>query len=73
MKIFVTAKPNAKEEEIEEAGDARFVVRVKEPPRGGKANVAIAKALAERFGVTPSSVRLISGFSSKHKIFEIIF
>ncbi|MBI3274067.1 MAG: DUF167 domain-containing protein, partial [Candidatus Colwellbacteria bacterium] len=61
-----------KEEEIEEVGDMRFAVRVKEPPRGGKANEAVAKALAERFGVAPSSVRLLSGFSSKHKIFEII-
>jgi len=58
MKIFVKAKPNAKS--------------VKEPPRQGRANAAIARALAEYFGVPLSSVRIISGFSSKQKIFEVL-
>lgn len=82
MKIFVKAKPNSKNETIEqvnpssptlwgEKNEIRFVVAVKEPPQNGKANEAIAKALARHFGVARSRVRLVSGFSSKEKLFEI--
>lgn len=72
MKIFVKAKPNAKEEKIEEIGDGHFAVCVKEPPVQGRANAAIIKALAEHFIVAPSRVRLISGFSARQKTFEIL-
>ncbi len=82
MKIFVKAKPLAKEERIEKidpptpelrrAGEMHFIVAVKEPPKQGRANEAIARALAEHFGVVPSAVRLVSGFSSKQKVFEIL-
>ncbi len=83
MKIFVKAKPNAKEQEVEKisppsselrrAGDTYyFAIAVKEPPINGLANEAIAKALAEYFGVARSRVRLISGFSFKQKVFEIL-
>jgi len=72
MKIFVTAKPLAKTEGVEKIDDAHFVVAVKEPPREGRANRAIAAALAGHFAVPPSRVRLVSGFSSKQKIFEVL-
>ena len=85
MKIFVKAKPGAKEEKIEppaiklwqESGEGNsnekewFRVSVKERAVQGKANVAIAKVLAEYFKVSNSQVRLVSGFSSKQKVFEI--
>ena len=69
MKIFVKAKPRSKEERVEKIDGTHFIVSVKEPPVRGKANVAIAKALAERFGVSISSVKLVSGFSSREKVF----
>ena len=82
MKIFIKAKPNAKEEKIEKidppspngfgrASDSHFIVSVKEPPVQGKANAAIIKALAAYFNIAPSAVRLVSGFSSKNKVFDI--
>lgn len=71
MKIFVKAKPNAKEEKIEKIDDSNFIVAVKEPPIQGKANAAIIKALAACFNIAPSAVRLVSGFSSKNKVFDI--
>ena len=73
MKIFVKAKPNAKEESVEKIDETHFVVAVKEPPRQGRANNAIAQALAEYFHVPQSNVKLISGFSSKQKIFEVTY
>lgn len=72
MKIFVKAKPNAKEEKVEKISETNFVVAVKEPLIRGKANAAIIKALAAHFGVASSCVRFVSGFSSKQKVFEIL-
>ncbi len=71
MKVFVQAKPNAQEECVEKMDSTHFKVSVKEPPRQGAANRAIARALAEHFNVAPSRVRLVSGFASREKIFEI--
>ena len=71
MKIFVKAKPRAKNEKIEKIGEDCFKVSVKEPPEEGKANQAIVKAIAEYFKVNQSTIKLVSGFSSKNKIFEI--
>lgn len=71
MKIFVKAKPNAWEEKIEQTDETHFIVAVIQPPIAGRANAAITKALAAHFHVAPSLVRLISGFASKQKIFEI--
>lgn len=71
MRITVRAKPNAREERVEEIGPREFTVSVKEPPREGRANVAIIRALAEHFGVTASHVRLVTGFASRQKIFDV--
>jgi uncharacterized protein YggU (UPF0235/DUF167 family) len=72
MKIFVQAKPNAREEKIEQMEDAvHFRIAVREPSVKGLANYAIAKTLATYFHVAPSSVQLISGFSSKQKFFSV--
>ena len=51
MKIFVTAKPNAREDKVEKIDDTHFVVWTTELPVKGQANFAIIKLLAEYFGV----------------------
>lgn len=87
MKIFVKAKPNSKENKITppplqlwdsrdlpaQSGrkDEYYIVSVKDPPKQGKANTAVVKLLAEYFNVSKSSVRLITGESSKIKVFEV--
>jgi len=71
MKIFVKVKPSSKEEKIEKIDDINFKVQVKEPPEKGKANKTVVRVIAEYFKVAPSRVSLISGFSSRQKIFEI--
>lgn len=71
MKINVKAKPEAREEKVEKVDETNFVVSVKEPPVQGRANSAIVRALADYFKVSNSQVRLISGFSSRQKVFEI--
>ncbi len=71
MKVFIRAKPNAKVAAIEKLDDAHYTVSVQEPPKENKANFAIMKMLAEHFGVSLAHVRLISGASSREKVFEI--
>lgn len=72
MKIFIKAKLNAKKECVKKINETHFAVTVKDPPKNGLANAAIKKALAEFLGIAPSRVILVSGFSSKQKVFEII-
>ena len=70
MKIQVKVKPNSRTEEVSREGDD-FVVKVREPPREGKANQAVITLLAEHLGVPRSQVRILSGFRSKNKVIEV--
>ena len=70
MKIQVKVKPNSRTEEVSREGDS-FIVKVKEPPKEGKANQAVIKLLAEHFGVPHSQVRILSGFKSRNKVIEV--
>jgi len=70
MKIRVKVKPNSRIEELSQEGDS-FIIKVKEPPKEGKANQAVIKLLAEHFGVPQSQVRILSGFRSRNKIIEV--
>ena len=70
MKIQVKVKPNSKTDEVSREGDS-FIVKVKEPPKEGKANQAVIKLLAEHFGVPHSQVRILSGFRSRSKVIEV--
>lgn len=71
MKIVVHAKPGARRDEVEKIDDEEYVVSVKEPPVQGRANKAITELLAEYFGVSKSSVILLTGHRSRQKRFEI--
>lgn len=72
MKIFVKAKPGAKEEKIEKLDESHFEVWVKEPPIKGRANDAIIAALAQYFNLPKSNLRIVSGSAAKQKIIDIL-
>lgn len=71
MKVKVKVKPNSKTEELSQAGDT-FVVKIKEPPKEGRANQAVIKLLAKHFGVSQGQVRILSGLRSRNKIVEVV-
>ena len=71
MIIQVKVKPNSRTEEVSQESDS-FTVKVKEPPREGKANQAVIRLLAQHFGVPKSQVRILSGFRSKNKVIEVV-
>ncbi|MCL5970289.1 MAG: DUF167 domain-containing protein [Patescibacteria group bacterium] len=71
MKIFVTARPRAKKEEVKKIDDTHFIVSVTEPPVDGAANHGVIKALSDYFKVRPNRIIMVSGFNSRQKIFEL--
>jgi uncharacterized protein len=70
VKISVTVKPNSRVEEVTKDGE-KLLVKVKEPPKEGKANRAVIKLLSAYFGVPQNSVSIISGLGSKNKVIEV--
>lgn len=72
MMISVLVKPNSKENSVSEGAAGDFLVKVKAPPEGGKANEAVVKAIADYFGVSGSRVSIIRGSKSRQKTVEII-
>ena len=78
MKIFVKTKTGAKENKVIPPSlklipdvEPLYSVSTKERPMEGRANEAIRKLLAEHFRVSQSQIKLISGATSKRKIFEV--
>ncbi len=71
MRIFVTAKPNARENKVEKTKPNHFIVWTTEPPVKGQANFAIIKLLAEYLRIPRLNIEIISGHTSKNKVFEV--
>jgi len=64
-------RPGASRAGIGGSHDGALVVRVCEPASDGRANAAVARELAERFGVARRSVRIVSGTRSRRKVVEV--
>ncbi len=71
MLVRVKVTPLSKKEEVKEIGEGEFSVKVSEPPVGGRANRRVTELLARHFGVAPSRVTLIKGYSSRSKLFRV--
>lgn len=70
MKIRVKVIPNSRTHEVIREGDG-FLVKVKEPPKEGKANKAVMESLARYFSVPQGSIRILSGLKSRNKVIEV--
>jgi uncharacterized protein len=71
-KIAVTVKPNAKTAQIIELANGEYRVAVKEPAQNGRANQAVIELLARHLGVPKSTIKIIRGISSRHKLLEAL-
>ncbi len=76
MKLSIKVTPKANKNQVVEdiidlLGQRILKVKVNQPPEDGKANKAVVELLAEYFKVKKNSVRIISGETSRNKIFEI--
>ena len=70
MKYSITVKPGSKVEKITEE-NGEIIVRTHVKAHDGEANKAVIGALAKHFGVAKTSIKIVSGEKSKHKIIEI--
>ena len=71
MRISVKVKPNARQNSINQIDENTFEVRVTVPPEKGKANKKVIELLAKHFHTAKSNIELVSGETSKEKVFEI--
>ena len=73
MKLCAHIKPNSKHTEgVELVGDI-YEIRVKAPAVAGKANKRAIEVLAKHFDVPKSHVTLVSGATSRYKVFTLTF
>lgn len=72
MEIAVIVHPNSKKPRVEKDLLGDLHVYVSQPPVEGKANKAVAAALADYFKVSKSQVRLLRGEKSKIKLFKVL-
>jgi uncharacterized protein (TIGR00251 family) len=70
MRIEIKVIPGAKREAWKEE-DGRIKVYLTAPPVDGKANQALIKFLARRFGVAPSAITITKGLQSRLKVINI--
>ncbi|MCX5679217.1 MAG: DUF167 domain-containing protein [Candidatus Omnitrophica bacterium] len=72
MRISVKIKPGSKVASVEEIAEREFLIRVKSPPKEGKANIELIKTLSRHFGVPKSRVIIARGAGSRNKIIDIL-
>jgi len=69
--LDVWAKPASKVEKLLLGPSGEIILYIKERPIAGAANIAFAKQLAKKFGVSTSNVEMTGGGKSKFKRFAI--
>lgn len=69
--LTVHAQPGAGRTEIVGRHGAALKVRVAAPPSQGRANEAVAKVLADAFGLAVAKVELVSGQTNRSKRFRV--
>jgi uncharacterized protein (TIGR00251 family) len=72
MRIKVKVKPNTGRNELKKISDDFFEARVSVPPEKGKANKRVIELLSKHFKISKSRINLISGYTFKEKVFEIL-
>ena len=55
----------------DDRGQACLAVRVTAAPDGGKANAAVIRLLARRWGLPARDLRLVSGASARRKVLQV--
>jgi uncharacterized protein len=71
-RIKIRVIPNARRTGFDGYREDELLLRLNAPALEGKANKAAVEFIAEYFALPRSSVALVSGEKSRHKIFELI-
>ncbi len=70
-RVAVHVTPRAGKDEAAGWRGSELAVRVTAAPEGGKANAAVCRVLAKALGVPKSSLEVVSGGTSRHKIVDL--
>lgn len=70
VRVTVRVVPRSPRTAVEAAPEG-LRVRVRSAPERGRATEEARRALADALGVAPSAVRLVSGATSRTKVFEV--
>ena len=68
----VRVTPRAGRDEVEGWRGEELAVRVTTAPEGGKANARVCEVVAAKLGIPKSTVRVVRGHSSRHKVLEVL-
>jgi len=71
LTIKIYLQPKASKNEIVGPYRDGIKVRVTAPPVEGKANEALIRFLAKKFGISPSCIEIIKGLHSREKTLRI--
>ena len=69
--LNVKVTPNAARDEITGFTDGVLGVKIAATPEKGKANKKLIDFLSDKLGVSKSSIRLIRGQTSRHKVIVV--
>jgi uncharacterized protein YggU (UPF0235/DUF167 family) len=72
VRLFVEARPGSGEERVEDLGDGKYKVWVREPADKGSANKAIILALSKHLDIPRSHISIRSGHSGRNKVLEVL-
>jgi uncharacterized protein len=68
VRVRVKTVPGASRDDVVGVLGDRIKVKVAAPPEGGRANRALLRLLAERLGLSPHALRLVSGETQPLKV-----
>lgn len=71
MFIKVKVFPGAQESRVRELACDRFDIYVREDPRAGMATRASVRELARHLKIGEKNIRVVRGYKTRNKIFEI--
>ncbi len=68
---MVRVIPRARSASVEALPDGGLKARVTEPAEGGRANAAVTTLVADHFGVSKRSVRIVRGATRRQKLVDV--
>lgn len=70
MQFSIIVKPGSSQEKITKNPDGTLTVYLRAKPHDGEANDALIKIISKHFKVAKTSIKIIRGAKSRHKVIE---
>ncbi len=71
MYLHIRITPKSKKDSIEQIGELRYAVAVKEPAEENRANERMCEIVAEHFSVDRKKIHIVNGHRTRTKLIEI--